>query len=142
MKTQRGFTLIEVMIAVAIIAILVAVALPSYQEYLKKGRRAAAQTLMMEIANRESQYLLDARQYTPTFTGANSLNLSQEGWNCTADLTKCSNAYYDVQVAVPNPDAGSLAISFKITATATGSQASDGVLTLDNLGSKTPTNKW
>jgi type IV pilus assembly protein PilE len=137
MKTHRGFTLIEVMIVVAIVGILAAVAYPSYLEYLKKGRRADAQTFMSDIANRESQYLLDARLYTANFTGANSLNLSLGGWDCTTVVTKCTNAYYDIQAAIPNPDTPTITISYKITGTANGSQQSDGDLTLNDAGGKT-----
>ena len=131
MKRHRGFSLIELMIAVAIIAIIIAVALPSYQSYLRRGHRGAAQTFMLDIANREQQYLLDARSYTTDIPGVLKLTPS-------TDLA----ARYTFAVAVPNPDPGSLAISFKITATASGSQAVDGNLTLDNLGNKTPAEKW
>ena len=127
MKPHRGFSLIEVMIAVAIIAIIAAVAFPSYQSYLRKGHRGAAQTFMLDIANREQQYLLDARAYTATI-GSGGLNLTP-----STDLA----TRYDFLVEVPNPDAGSLPISFKITATAKGSQQSDGNLTLDDRGVKT-----
>ena len=132
MKPQRGFTLIELMITVAIIAIIIAVAFPSYQSYLRRGHRGAAQTFMLDIANREQQYLLDARSYTATI-GSGGLNLTP-----STDLA----TRYTFAAEVPNSDAGSLPISFKITATPSGSQASDGALTLDNLGNKTPANKW
>jgi type IV pilus assembly protein PilE len=127
MKT-RGFTLIELMIAVAVIAILVAVALPSYREYLKKGHRGAAQTFMLDIANREQQYLLDTRTYTAT-VGSGGLNL--------APSTDLASRYTFAVAVVAGPPP-----SFTITATALGSQATDGDLTLDNQGNKTPTNKW
>ncbi len=54
---QFGFTFVELMITVAIIGILVAIALPSYRQYILRGNRAAAQAEMMDIANREQQFL-------------------------------------------------------------------------------------
>lgn len=49
-RPQRGFTLIELMMAVAIIAILAAIALPSYQSYVARARRAEARTQLLQAA--------------------------------------------------------------------------------------------
>lgn len=62
----RGFTLIEVVITVAIVAILAAVALPSYREHVRKSRRAEAQAYLMAVASRQQQFLLDTRGYAAT----------------------------------------------------------------------------
>jgi type IV pilus assembly protein PilE len=128
MKTQRGFTLIEVMIVVAIVAILVTIAYPSYQDYLRKGRRAAAQSFMMEVANKQQQYLLDARQYALGSGAIGTLGLTTP--------TEVSSFYtlnVDPAVATTPP-------TFNITATpiAGSVQAPDGVLELNNFGAK----KW
>jgi type IV pilus assembly protein PilE len=69
MHTRRqaaGFTLIELMIVVVVIAILTAIAYPSYTKYLMRSHRSAAQGYLMDLAQREQQYLLDNRGYADT----------------------------------------------------------------------------
>jgi len=129
MNSDKGFSLTELMTVIAIIGILAAVAYPSYQNHLRKGRRAEAQTLMMEIANRQQQFLMDARQYTTTM-GAGGLNISTSGWTCAAT---CTNPFYSVSV----PAVGATPPSYTITAAAQGVQLADGDLTLNSDGSKT-----
>ncbi len=60
----RGFTLLEIMIALLIVGILAAVAIPSYRDQLRKGKRSDAITLLMDAVNREEQYMLDNSTYT------------------------------------------------------------------------------
>jgi type IV pilus assembly protein PilE len=59
----RGFTLIEMMIVVAVVGILAAIALPAYMEQIRKSRRATAEAHLMDIAARQQQFLLDKRRY-------------------------------------------------------------------------------
>lgn len=123
---QQGFSLIELMIAVVVVAVLAAVAYPSYQGHLQKGRRAAAQAFMMEIANRQQQYLLDARNYAVGATALTTLNITTP-----SDVSP----YYTITV---DPAAPTTPPSYTITATPSSSvQTSDGVLTLDYQGNKT-----
>lgn len=129
MKQLRGLTLVELLIVMAIIGILTAIAFPSYEAYLKKGRRADAQTLMMDIATKEQQYLLDARTYTATI-GAGGLGISTSGWTCAAT---CTNAFYTITVA----PVGATPPTFTITAAPQGPQVGDGNLTLDHQGNRT-----
>jgi type IV pilus assembly protein PilE len=128
MKQLRGVTIVELLIVMTIIGILTAIAFPAYDSYLRRGRRADAQALMMDIAAKEQQFLLDARQYTATI-GNGGLNISISGWTCAAT---CTNASYSIAVAAP---AGPP--TFTITATPQGAQVSDGALTLDHQGNRT-----
>ena len=61
---HRGFTLVEVMIVVAVVSILAAIAYPSYTRYVLRSKRNAVESYLMEVANLEQRYLLDARSYT------------------------------------------------------------------------------
>ena len=128
MKHAKGFTLIELMITVAIIGILTTIALPQYKQYVIRSNRTAAEAFMMDVANREKQYLLDARSYAID-GGTPALALL----SMAAPSNVASNYSFTVTVPVPTP-----APSFTITATpiAGQPQANDGYLTLDDTGAK------
>lgn len=77
MRTSRGFTLIEVMIVVAIIALLAAVGFPSYRTHVAKGQRSQGQQFLSDIAQRQEHYLLDRRQYATAWdTSAGGLGFA------------------------------------------------------------------
>ena len=122
---QSGFTLIELMIVMAIVAILATIAMPAYQEYVKRGNRAAAQSEMMDIANREEQFLLANRNY------ADKATVVASGYSLPSDLG--SKYTWDV-VPAGGVDAPP---TFTITFIPTGSQTSDGTLVLTSEGVKT-----
>ena len=131
----RGFTLIEIMIAVAIVTILVSIALPSYSSVMLKLNRTAGQQFMMDIANKEEQINIDQRAFTATI-GSGGLGLVP-----TRDVA----ANYTFAVALTGNDCAGVALGgpgYAIRATAIGSQASDGNLCLDSRNNKTPAAKW
>jgi type IV pilus assembly protein PilE len=132
MKQLHGVTIVELLIVMAIIGILTAIAFPSYDAYLRKGRRADAQALMMDIATKEQQYLLDARSYTTTI-GAGGLGIATSGWTCAAE---CTNQFYAIKV-----EKAAAPPTFTVTATAQGVQKTDGDLTLDHQGNRTRAGK-
>ena len=131
-RNARGFTLVEAMIVVAIMAVLAAIAIPSYRQYNMKANRSAAAQIMLNISNREEQYLLDARAYTDVL-GPAGLNIAQDGWTCSDTVaTGCTNSFYRVTAArtIGTPP------TYTVTAVpdATKYQASDGTLTLTSAG--------
>lgn len=134
---STGFTLIELMVACAVVAILAAIALPSYSLYMTKSRRSDTESMLMDIAQREQQYLIDARAYAP--------DTATLGTSLPTDVTD----YYTIticQLAPPqpcNPPGGVPPTFVVVAAPIAGSpQASDYTLTLDNTGAKTPANVW
>lgn len=124
---QSGFTLVEIMIVVAIIAILASIALPAYTEHVRKGHRAAAQSEMMDIVNRQQQFFLANRAYAES--------LDELGYALPEEV----DARYGADVVADND---ATPPNFTITFTAEGAQVDDGDLSLDSEGVKTPEEKW
>jgi len=127
-RSVQGFSLIELMIAVAVVGILAAIALPAYNSQVRKSRRADAQATLMNVAARQQQTLLDTRAY--------AANLAALGVAVPASVA----SFYNVTVALGagvNP-------TFTATATPLGGQAQDscGTLTIDQNGVKAPANCW
>lgn len=141
--SERGFTLIELMIAVAVIGVLAAVAYPSYLGQIRKSNRSAAQQFMADVASREQQLLLDRRSYVAVAGTAdfpNAPTAANPGINLVVPTS--TSGRYTFTVAAPAPTSSAPLPTFTITATAVGKQAADGNLTLDSGGNKTPANKW
>lgn len=130
---QSGFTLLEMMIVVAIIALLATIALPSYQDYVRKGRRADAQSFLLEVAARQQHWLVDRRAYSGFVEKA----VADGGLGMTAPSNV--STFYDVTMVVDNT-AGTPP-TFTVTATpkSGNDQAKDkcGALSVNQSGTKT-----
>jgi type IV pilus assembly protein PilE len=111
MRHQRGFTLIELMIAVVVVAILAAVALPSFMDSIRKSRRSEAFGALSNIQQAQERWRANNAAYTAEM-GASGLNIP----------TTTANGYYTLQVTNVS------ATGYRAIATAVSgkSQANDG----------------
>ena len=137
-NNNAGFTLIELLIAIAIVGVLAATAYPSYQDHVRRGHRAAAQSLMLEIAQRQQQHFLNSRSYAKTLT---ALNYPAD---VLAEFPSGSSVATDVApfYTVASPQLGALdgpPPSFQLSLQPlTGTlQVGDGALCISNAGSRT-----
>ena len=115
---RQGFTLIELMIVVAVIGILAAIAYPSYQDYIRKTRRIDAQSVMLDIQLLQEKYRVNNPSY------ATWQNLNDSGYLPTPTPSTSPWVYYTFDTSPDSLDPG---LRYTITATAKSgtSQASD-----------------
>ena len=126
-----GFTLIELMIVVALIAIIAAIAYPSFIDSVRKARRADAQTGLMEAAHKLENYYARNATYTEDLT---EVGYGNAGWN---DISEGSNTvYYQMRVI---PGGCNIANCFILETQSQGDQVNDRVstFTLRSTGAKT-----
>lgn len=127
-KNGYGFTLMELMIAVAIVGILTAIALPNYRQYVVRNNRAAVQAEMLQIASALERY----KTMQLTYSGATILMLYGG-----IVYPKTGTALYTLGLSPSaNLTSTTLTTTWTISATPNSSsiQKGDGVLKLDNLG--------
>ena len=129
MNKNIGFTLIELMITVAIVAILASIALPSYQNYITKSKIKEAQSNLIALSlSAESLYprTLSYRQANHTNSAALKNDTLVQTWNP-------SSAAFDYSYV-------SDGVGYTVTATGLDAKLQGCTLSLDNLGNKTINN--
>jgi type IV pilus assembly protein PilE len=97
LHSQRGFTLIEVIVVVTILAILAAIAIPNYTEYIQRGRRADGKTALTQMAQWQERRRTETNSYataTAQLPGlANVQSNSQTIYTITVDAGATATAY-------------------------------------------------
>lgn len=126
MVNKKGFTLIELMIVVAIIGILAAIAYPSYQEYVRKTKREDAKTEMMDIAAKMQKYKIA----NFTFRKSDGSFITLADINHNGRQPQSGTTLYNM--ALSNVTAS----SWTLTATPTDAQTGDGHLVLNQRGER------
>ena len=127
-QKQPGFTLIELMVTVAIVGILAGIAYPSYQSSVMKSRRADTEGVLLGLANAMERHFTESNTYlgmgTPD-TGAPSIY----------SIPTATATYYTITISAAT------ASSYTLSAAPTGAQSNDscGTLTLTHTGVKSPT---
>jgi len=133
-RNQRGFTLIELMIVVAVIGVLVAVALPSYRQHIIRAARVQAQTEMLELASLQEKIFLNSNGYSA------SVNAAYNGTSA-GGLGRTAGTSNDGKYTLSLQDAAGAALiagasTFVLVAvpTAGGTQVGNGNMTVSESG--------
>ena len=132
---MRGVTLIELMVVVAIVAIIFAFAFPSYERYIVRAKRAVGQNVLLQVADRQQQFFMDNKQYAANMTnlgfGANPFIVDDDGQSTVATDP---DAVYSVSLS------NVTATSYTVTAAPVGAQLKRdthcGSLTITQAGAK------
>lgn len=129
---HSGFTLIELMIALVIVGVLVAVAVPAYTSYMQKSYRNDAKTALLDLATREEKFFSINNQYTSSATALYG------GTTATFPMNVQSSASSYYQLSAPTVTTGSATVvpSFSASAVPTNSQTTDacGTFTITSTG--------
>ena len=136
-QTQSGFTLIELMITVAIVGILASIAYPSYQDSVMKSRRADVKGVMLGLANAMERRFTEVNSYCDAGGGDGANSCGTTGTNDTGtpsiySIPTETISFYTVTISAAT------ASSYTLSAARTGVQTSDkcGTLTLTHTGAK------
>lgn len=134
-RQTSGFTLIELMIVIVIVGVLVAIALPAYQDYVRKSRRAEAIALMLDLQLTQEKYRANNISYASS--------LSAMGVSASYVANQVNSSYYTVSTTSSTNN------TYTITATAVGNQVKDkqygtdcSTLTINQSNTKSPANCW
>jgi len=126
-RHHDGFTLIELLITIVIVAVLAAVAIPTYDDFITRSRRSEATIALSEMVNLEEKFFSNNLRYV-NVNGSLPYPLSTP------------NGFYNLSINLTST------VPYTVSAAPQGQQAVDdsacGTLTLNSVGVKTPANCW
>lgn len=140
MQKQKAFTLIELMVTVAIIGILAGIAIPSYEDSVRKSRRADAKAALLGLANAMERHFTERNSYcdsadaSGTDTGCGT-NIEDTGPPAIYTIAAETQAFYTITISAATTS------SYTLSAAPTGAQSGDacGTLTLTQTGARAVT---
>jgi type IV pilus assembly protein PilE len=130
MRTQKGFTLIELIVAMVVAAILAAIAIPAYSNYVRKAHRTEAKNALLDLASLEERFFSTQNQYSTSWSDLGY------GASASASTVSVGNGYFTVSLPVVTPASAPTATttgvpaSYSIQANAVGDQLKDTTCTL------------
>lgn len=132
MRTNGGFSLVELIVVMVVAGVIAAIAVPTYQEHSRKTRRSAATAALFDATSRQEQFFLDNKSYTTTII-AGGLNMNP--------ITE--NGTYSLSVDAPTGGCP-LDRCYQVRATPQGAQTADscGALTINSERVKSPSGCW
>lgn len=129
----RGVTLIELMITIAVLAILIGIAYPAYTDYVERSRRSDAQATLAGFATAMERYFTT----NATYRGASDGDMTNDDANgAPVAAVFPSQSPLDGSDKFYNLTVSSTATAYTLTATPIGAQVGDGVLTLTSTGAR------
>lgn len=134
MKNQRAFTLMELVVTIAIIAILATVAIPSYKNYVTRTRRSAAESALLQVASKLEQQYTVANNFTTLPGSSTVLSCSSTTtvptYTLPANYTSDVSPYYTLYITACDQN------TYTLQASPTSLQVGAGALSLDSTGVK------
>ena len=144
MRIQKGFTLIELVVTMVIAAILAAIAIPAYSNYVRKAHRTDAKSTLLDLASLEERFYSTQNSYS-----ANWSDLGYGASTANGASIASPNGYYSIAVptvaaaTAPTATTPGAPATYSFTATTTGDQAKDTTCTtytVNSSGGRTAAN--